>query len=879
MDKSCNKKNRSKVSHACEYCRKRRIKCSGTKPKCENCYKLNINCIYLPVIKKRGPKIGYIEKILNDEIPKKIDELITKNLISDKDIVLLAKNNESLFNNNILKKYINNKNENQDELIQQNVKPINLKVLKENIKSRLLILKKEDVIIFKNSEKTKVGTAIIYNNSEILKYHYIEIDIELIKLYFRYAHVYIPILDKTIFMQHVRNKTILPALLLAVYTAAYLFKPKPDIKQAMRYYKMAYYSIIEFNFGIDYQLIQTYTIISNCLPGTNTGWIIIGNALRLSYILHLYKENKSLNKLYNNERKITFWYNISMDILYSIMTGRSYRYDYYNMLDSEYIISFLSQLEITKNALTLVKTLILSKIFHNIILYIREIRLNNIKTNDLYEKIEHWLEILEPEFNYNYNAEDEDIYDIVTNSQFDIFFTFLKILFYRRKSTLITKKFDQKLPDENDLNVYGDIGYNFIKYKGNELKFSDYLLRYCFDFLKKKHEIRSNDKKFTFYEDNSKLDLSNEYDTFTAKEKIQHIPEFFIYNNFLYIKFNKFKLAKIDYNLKNAYKNFEEDNQSSHSNSLVNDNNNLKRTYNQTNSNDSNKDIDAKRYKILDSYFNKNENEKSESNNDVNQKFSDKLLNNIYNKLSNNTRSINNNEYEKIYDNQIYLNHDLTNLNNDYNINDFNKDNSFLDHHDNKLDFSQFFILNDNDDNNNYYISSDEDISSSNQFYEMENEHDNMEESNNDNIFNPCNDKIHINYDIIQRYIKLDEESETESIQDNSVTLLKECYYLSKIVHKKIKKLLQYLNNKNMIMNYLTVCCFYEIGIIYMLFYVNEGNEEDYQTAKYYESLLDEYSKFYLAINPYLKNYREMLKEAENSVQNNTKQFVIKDFF
>jgi len=152
--------------------------------------------------------------------------------------------------------------QNQDENQIENSH--NLNDLKENIKSRLLILKKKEFIIFKNSEKRKVGTAIIYNNSEIFKYNFIEIDIELIRLYFRYAHVYIPILDKNIFMQHIRNKTILPALLLAVYTAAYLFKPKPEIKKAMKYFKMAYNSILEFNFGTDYQLIQTYTIISNC---------------------------------------------------------------------------------------------------------------------------------------------------------------------------------------------------------------------------------------------------------------------------------------------------------------------------------------------------------------------------------------------------------------------------------------------------------------------------------------------------------------------------------------------------------------------------------------------------------------------------------------
>jgi len=166
-----------------------------------------------------------------------------------------------------LKKYIS-KSEYKEDLFQQNEKQIensyNSKIIKENIKSRLLILKKKDLIVFKNSEKTKVGTAIIYNNSEIYKYHFIEIDNELINLYFRYAHLYIPILEKNIFMQRMRNKAILPSLLLAVYAASYFFKPNADLKKATKYFKMAYYSILDYNFGIDIQIIQTLIIISNC---------------------------------------------------------------------------------------------------------------------------------------------------------------------------------------------------------------------------------------------------------------------------------------------------------------------------------------------------------------------------------------------------------------------------------------------------------------------------------------------------------------------------------------------------------------------------------------------------------------------------------------
>ena len=380
----------------------------------------------------------------------------------------------------------------------------------------------------------------------------------------------------------------------------------------------------------------------------------------------------------------------------------------------------------------------------------------------------------------------------------------------------------------------------------------------------------------------------------------------------MYIETNKYKLAKIDYNLNDSYKNLEEESQSSYyenstnennSNHIYNENstneNNSNHTYNEnsTNENNSNhiyiqsnayygnENDNFEQYKTLDTYLNMDENENSETSNDKTQKFNDKLLNNIYNKLSDSfnyinsdTNNINN---KNIYDNQIYFDQNLNSLNSiNYNINDINKDEVFINFQDNELDLSQFFMMN-NDDNSIDNIITNENENQSNQFNEMENKHvDKSSEIDKSNeIEDIFNDLIQENYDIIQRYIILDEQNKMKSILNDSKSLLRECYNLSKIVHEKIKKLNHYLSKQNMIMNFFTTYCLYEIGIIYILFYVNEGNKEDYQIAKYYEKLLDENSKLYLAIIPYLNNYREMLKEAEDSVQNNIKQLILKDFF
>ncbi|KAG0371164.1 hypothetical protein BGZ54_009523 [Gamsiella multidivaricata] len=52
---------RKRLTQACDPCRKKKIKCDGLKPSCANCAKIDIHCTYLPSMKKRGPRQGYIE--------------------------------------------------------------------------------------------------------------------------------------------------------------------------------------------------------------------------------------------------------------------------------------------------------------------------------------------------------------------------------------------------------------------------------------------------------------------------------------------------------------------------------------------------------------------------------------------------------------------------------------------------------------------------------------------------------------------------------------------------------------------------------------------------------------------------------------------------
>ncbi|KAI8393395.1 fungal-specific transcription factor domain-containing protein [Radiomyces spectabilis] len=54
---------RQRVSKACEQCRRKKVKCDGGLPLCNNCVTLGLQCTYKESTKKRGPPKGYIEAI------------------------------------------------------------------------------------------------------------------------------------------------------------------------------------------------------------------------------------------------------------------------------------------------------------------------------------------------------------------------------------------------------------------------------------------------------------------------------------------------------------------------------------------------------------------------------------------------------------------------------------------------------------------------------------------------------------------------------------------------------------------------------------------------------------------------------------------------
>ena len=86
---------------ACVLCRKRKLRCDGTRPTCGTCKRLSHDCAYDEVRKKSGPKRGYV-KLLEQRLRKLMYVSLHSNTNDDapEQVETLLKNQDSTDPNN-----------------------------------------------------------------------------------------------------------------------------------------------------------------------------------------------------------------------------------------------------------------------------------------------------------------------------------------------------------------------------------------------------------------------------------------------------------------------------------------------------------------------------------------------------------------------------------------------------------------------------------------------------------------------------------------------------------------------------------------------------------------------------------------------------------
>jgi len=350
------------------------------------------------------------------------------------------------------------------------------------------------------------------------------------------------------------------------------------------------------------------------------------------------------------------------------------------------------------------------------------------------------------------------------------------------------------------------------------------------------------------------------------------ILNIFSLKNFIYTKERKGSFYIIDYNL-NPTKNKDiiENNKYNKTdiNNVNTENKNKKRSYDHAFSNNNNNDkhLNIKKNKIMDPTSSINCEEETHLNKNHFQNFQELFTKDKYKSFEYNIEDI-------IDDNSSDDDNNNNNNNNDDDI-IINKNYHYF----NSDEILRKYINNDDDrkikdriTNINNYIN--------NQTNEKNYKNDQIDYADELLIIMNPFDNSKLN-NLIEKYFDMKNcnYSAIESYEENPVNMLKKCFEITDTITKKIKKIMPIFEKNRLIFNFTLSWCFYEIGIIYLIFYVDEGKNEYLKNAKYFRDLLIEASKAYLAVSPYLSKYNEMLQEAENSVKNNTKKLVIKDIF
>ncbi|KAF9111205.1 hypothetical protein BGX27_005235 [Mortierella sp. AM989] len=75
LDFNNNQQKRSKITKACDNCRRRRVKCDGVPDGCGGCKAAKTQCVYTTSNTKRGPPKGYVE-VIEDRLGK-IENMLT----------------------------------------------------------------------------------------------------------------------------------------------------------------------------------------------------------------------------------------------------------------------------------------------------------------------------------------------------------------------------------------------------------------------------------------------------------------------------------------------------------------------------------------------------------------------------------------------------------------------------------------------------------------------------------------------------------------------------------------------------------------------------------------------------------------------------------
>ncbi|KAI7869077.1 fungal-specific transcription factor domain-containing protein [Spinellus fusiger] len=294
------KRKRSRATQACIICRKKKIKCDGTKPVCIHCRDSGIECEYT-ICKKRGPRKGYVQ-LLEERLVQLENRLSSMN-----ESQMVYKPQGALF----------------PSPSDHTISPTNYRGL-----------------------TTEVSSHNTYKDNELPP---MNIVIHLVDLFFKNINSVFPLIQRSILKESITDGTVSKPLLWSVIAVGARFSDHPSIKTDPPYWaaeKFAAKATSMINASLLEPTLSNlqYWGVMACLEyGSASGakaWIYGCLSARICQELGLHKEETLRTPILNKSgsvdavamalRRRVFWSCLCIDKFSSAGTNRP---QYFNKVD------------------------------------------------------------------------------------------------------------------------------------------------------------------------------------------------------------------------------------------------------------------------------------------------------------------------------------------------------------------------------------------------------------------------------------------------------------------------------------------------------------------------------------------------------------------
>ncbi|CAG8496145.1 20004_t:CDS:2 [Rhizophagus irregularis] len=377
---------RKRLTQACDACRKKKVKCSGDKPSCNNCTRLGTTCTYLPSTRKRGPRVGLVESLEKrlQQMEKLLQPLKEQGIVDtpeDKKPIkkprLDSKNTET-DNSNIPVNPYNERHSQQSfssqtEFINIFSQPPQTEQQQQHSQQKQTSnidtaapgyvnqreafvhcdrdppIKSEPSEINEHSSPTEFSnsaenipiyspiTSIVSNRNNGLPPE--DIVEHLVACYFRHIDIQTSMFHEATFMRQLRQNKISPFLIYAICAVTAKYSEHQSIVQKLPYMSgepFAAIAITKYLFGTfdnpSVENVQGLILITTHMYGVGKGpsaWMYTGLAVRMAQELGLHKVDEAGSKpnsegifIQNEVRRRTFWACFRLDRLAACALGR-----------------------------------------------------------------------------------------------------------------------------------------------------------------------------------------------------------------------------------------------------------------------------------------------------------------------------------------------------------------------------------------------------------------------------------------------------------------------------------------------------------------------------------------------------------------------------